>query len=353
MIIAHQNLILSFSIAFFLTVLFIKLLIPLANRIGLVDHPGGRKTHVGAIPLVGGIAMALAFAIGLLILDQSLESYRAFLAAIILLSLTGLLDDFHELTPRLRLCVQIFSALIMILWGNVSLHNLGNIFFMGAVHLNIVLSVGLTIVAVVGVINAINMLDGVDGLLGSLILIQLVALSLVAWHFQLIPVLKILLIMIGLIAAYLWYNFPFPWRKRPIIFMGDAGSMFLGFALVWFMISFSQSSIVTIKPAVYLWFMVVPIFDIGGVTIRRLLHGRSPFHPDREHVHHLLQSFGFSKIAVVLMLSGFSVLAILFGLWMNYRHYSSVIIFYSFVILFVVSVAIKHYLWKKHSVGYH
>jgi UDP-GlcNAc:undecaprenyl-phosphate/decaprenyl-phosphate GlcNAc-1-phosphate transferase len=99
-ILEHQNLIISFLTAFLLTVLFIKLLIPLANRIGLVANPCGRKTHVGAIPLVGGVAMAIAFAIGLLILDHFLESYRAFLAAIILLTLTGLLDGFHEVTPK-------------------------------------------------------------------------------------------------------------------------------------------------------------------------------------------------------------------------------------------------------------
>jgi len=168
-------------LAFTLTAVLLWFLVSVARHVGLVDHPGGRKTHYHPTPLVGGIAMFVAFAFSVLMLDTPLSSYRMLFAGSLLLVVVGAIDDLYELSALPRFGAQIAASLLMTLGGGVVLADFGylvmpdNLLSLGP------LAVPLTVFAMVGVFNAVNMVDGLDGLAGTLVLIAIVALGVITW----------------------------------------------------------------------------------------------------------------------------------------------------------------------------
>lgn len=320
--------------AFLVTTFSIMLIRPLALRLNLVDVPGGRKHHKGEIPLVGGIAMFLGLMFALLTLSISLSDYRSFIAGFALLVFIGILDDFHELSPKARLIAQIIAALLMSCWGEVTLYNLGNLFGNGDITLND-WAIPFTLFTVVGMINAVNMTDGVDGLAGGLALIQLVALLILASHAQLISDVFLLALLVSCVIGFLIFNWRLPKRSHALVFMGDAGSMPLGFALVWFLISLSQGDHPAARPVTMLWIMAIPIFDMTSVMIRRIVNYRSPFSPDRQHLHHLLLARGLSVNKTTILLCLTAVIFALIGLLGEFYQVDQSHMFLGFIISFV------------------
>jgi len=332
-------------VCFIAATVLIYLLIPLAKRIGLVDQPGGRKQHYLSTPLIGGAAMFVALSFGSLLLPMSLQPFRAFFAASILLVFIGVMDDLRELSAKSRLLVQIIAGIFMVAWGGVSLHNLGNLFFIGEIHLDYTAGLIISICAVIGVTNAINMLDGVDGLVGTITLLQFLFLIYLALMKGYLIHVGILVLFVPVILEFLWFNFSFPWRKHARIFMGDAGSMFLGFSLVWFSIYLSQAPHRVASPVVFLWIMTVPLFDIGATLFRRILRGRSPFKPDRGHIHHLLLQLGLSKLVIVVILGSATIAFGLYGVIMDDLGWLPAISFFIFIIFFILYVIVTEIIW--------
>ena len=306
----------SFFIAMGLTLFFIFIAKPIAIKINLVDVPGGRKAHEGNIPLIGGIALFLGFAFACLTLDISMQVYRSLFAGGALLVLVGVGDDFHEFSARTRLAVQLFVSLLMVYWGKIYVAQLGHFFFLGDFKLGW-FGIVLTVVAMMGLINAKNMLDGVDGLAGGLSVIELSFLCFIAYHAGRVNDARMIFLLMGAALAFLFFNFPFL-KRGASIFMGDAGSMFLGFFLTWFCISLSQNHpYAAANPVTFVWIMAVPIFDLVMVIIRRLRNKRSPFKPDREHIHHILERMGFNSRGITLLLCGFSCVMGFVGVVLN------------------------------------
>ncbi len=333
--ITMSNLYLSLIISFAIVCLSIWLLRPLAFRLGLVDSPGGRKHHSGEIPLIGGIAIFIGFVFALLTLNISLSDYRSFIAAGGLLVFTGLLDDFHELNAPVRFVCQIFAAFLITTWGGVCLHSFGDLAFVGPIYLGL-LAIPISIFATVGVINAVNMTDGIDGLAGTLVLVQLSLIALVAYLGHRYIDLHILSILIISLLAFLFFNFRFPGRRQALVFMGDAGSMFLGLALTWFLISLTQGKHPAAAPVIMLWVMIVPLFDTTRLMITRVLAGRSPFSPDRQHIHHILMDMGFSVRATVIILAIVTALAGLIAITAWHWYIPEGYLFLSFLGLFII-----------------
>ncbi|MBI5447624.1 MAG: undecaprenyl/decaprenyl-phosphate alpha-N-acetylglucosaminyl 1-phosphate transferase [Gammaproteobacteria bacterium] len=289
------------------TVVCIRALYPLAGRLNLVDYPGGRKQHAQAKPLIGGLALFIGFTAAMLSLPISLIGYRPFASAGLLLVLMGVFDDMHELSPRARLAGEIVAGLIMTLLGGVSLYHLGNLFFTGDLTLGW-FAVPFTIFATVGLINAVNMLDGSDGLAGTLAFVHLGLLVILAWQAHSFVQVRVFLLLMSAVLGFLLYNFPF-FKDRPArLFMGDAGSMFLGYALSWFSISLSQLPNGVICSVSILWVLGLTLWDAFRVIIVRLLAGRSPFKPDRNHLHHLLQEAGVMPREICLLMGATSVI---------------------------------------------
>ncbi len=326
---------------------------PLALRVNLVDTPGGRKKHQGQIPLIGGLAMFIGLFFSLLTLQLSLSEFRSFIAATGLLMTTGLLDDFHELSPRARFLLQILAALLMTAWGGVIVDHLGNLFYLGNIELG---NWGLpfTVIAIVGVINAVNMTDGVDGLASSLAFVECILLCYLALHAKLIIDAHIILLVISVLMAFLIFNFPFQKRAaHSTIFMGDAGSMVLGFILVWFAVRLSQQAVDAAQPVTMLWILAIPLWDMWSVMIYRLSKLRSPFAPDRSHLHHLLLYRGLTARQTTLIMSGMAFVLGSFGIFMERIGIVEGVRFDLFILLFIIYMILVKYAWKEHKVNNH
>jgi UDP-GlcNAc:undecaprenyl-phosphate GlcNAc-1-phosphate transferase len=299
------------SAAAFISTLFCTwLLRPFACHIGLVDRPGGRKWHQDNIPLIGGIAMFFGFCFTLLILPFSLNDYRGLLAGSGLLILIGVMDDFRELSSKLRLLVQVFACFFLTFWGQKYVSNLGNLFFFGDIHLGRY-AIPITIFAILGFINAMNMVDGQDGLAGGIALTQTIPLLFLSILLNRPHDTMMLFILTVLLGAFLLFNMPLPWRNKASIFLGDAGSTFIAFIISWFAIDISQANVHLIRPMTVLWILALPLFDLINVCSYRINNGISPFAAGRDHLHHILQMHGIKTSLSTLLLC---LLSLTFGL---------------------------------------
>lgn len=305
--------VLTLLLAFGSTVLCVYLLKPLAPKLGLVDHPSGRKAHQGIVPLVGGIAIWLSLLISLLFIGMTGE-LMYLVAAGGLLVAVGAVDDAKDLPPAWRLVTQIAVAAIMCLFAGVSVQTLGDLFVPGFdVRLGI-FAIPFTIFAVVAIINAVNMSDGIDGLCGTQVLIPLAGLAVLAGmkrdseHF--LPLVAIS----GCILGFLFFNLRTPWRSRARVFLGDSGSNLLGLILGWYLIDTSQGENAVLAPVAVLWFAILLIYDTVEVVARRLLRRKSPFEAENEHLHHVFLLAGFSVSETVLSMGAITLLGVLVGI---------------------------------------
>jgi UDP-GlcNAc:undecaprenyl-phosphate GlcNAc-1-phosphate transferase len=338
-------------IAYAITCLILITVRPLAIRIGLVDSPDHRKLHAGQIPLIGGIGMFGGFVFAALILSISLQPYRTLFAAAGLLVFLGILDDFHELSARARLVGQLMAALILTMGGGLFLTSLGNIIDTGDILLPQWLSWFLTIFAVMSVINAMNMLDGLDGLAGLIALIgtgSLMILTVGAGDY-------VTASLIGLVCVVLIAFLQFNWRwKAPArIFMGDAGSMFLGLALVWFAIYCSQAPHQTVRPVTMVWILAVPLCELMTVFIFRLIQRRSPLKAGRDHMHYLLLDYfrarQWPSWCVILLIAGFAGVVAALGVIGEKFQWPASVMFYGFWVIFAGYAGIHGWLQSRHG----
>jgi UDP-GlcNAc:undecaprenyl-phosphate GlcNAc-1-phosphate transferase len=252
-------------------------------------------------PLVGGLAMSLAVAFtGLLFIP--LVNMRGFYAGLVLLVITGFLDDFGELSHRYKFMSQIIAAVFIMHFSKVYLYTFGDLLAFGPINFHM-LTIPMTIVSIVGICNAINMIDGLDGLAGGISLTVFSSFALLSYISHQ-PVLMLLSLSIcGSLIAFLIFN----WYPSKL-FMGDAGSTFLGFTAAFISIALTQGQNTFVRPVAPLLILTVPIVDTVTVMIKRLIKGKSPFHADNKHLHHILLKRGYSKKQAatgIIILSGF------------------------------------------------
>ncbi|MEO5371694.1 MAG: hypothetical protein H7833_16625 [Magnetococcus sp. DMHC-1] len=285
---------------------------PLAHRIGLVDHPDARKIHVGNKPLIGGAGMFLGLLTAVFFLNLNLPEMLYLFVAIAILVLVGVVDDYLDLSVALRFGVHITVAMIMAWWGGLDINYLGNLLAFGVIYLG-GWSVLFTVICMVGVINAVNMADGLDGLGGALSLVSFVLIATLAGLSGNQEATLLAMAFISVLLPFLAFNVR--WRGRPAtLFMGNAGSTFLGFALAWFMVYLTQGTHPSLRPVTAVWLIAVPLIDMFSVMLRRILQKRHPFAPDRKHFHHLLLHLGWSVNRTVLFLAGLSLVFGLLGI---------------------------------------
>ncbi len=278
---------------------------PLAVVVDLIDRPGGHKRHIGNIPIIGGLAMLLGIVLGMGLLPLSGPPVNALLAAGAILVTVGLIDDRFNLSPWVRLPAQIASALLIIISTGSVVYSIGSPFGGVEMPLSGAAAYVFTIISIVAGVNAFNMLDGMDGLAGAMALVALTALAALAFAGGLAPIGAIALVVAGAVAAFLLTNIPLPFNRPVRCFMGDSGSTFLGFAVVWLCINVSQGPAPAAKPVTMLWIVAMPLYELVWTIIRRGARGVSPFRSDRSHLHHTLLNADFG------ILGAFFVFAVL------------------------------------------
>ena len=326
-------------VAFFLTAALIVWLRRPALHLGMVDEPSARKRHGATVPLTGGVAIAVSCSVTLLASMHALGSYQVLFICALLLAVIGILDDLREISPRAKLGVEVVVGVLMCSWGSHYLTSLGNILGTGPIDLAN-WAIPLTVFATVAVINAVNMLDGADGLAGSLTVVMLSFFAYFAWQGANPIALKVIVVVAGAVAGFLVFNLPHRHVGRLRAFLGDTGSLVLGFTIVWFTIELTQKpSGATVPPVVMLWVVGVVLFDLFTVTVRRLLKRRNPTAPDRAHVHHVLMRCGMSGGVTVATIVGTNAALGLLGTVGWRAGLSEPVLFVGFMIIGLIYLA--------------
>ena len=291
---------LLFFTALFLSLLITPLTIRLARKTGVMDTPNERSMHTQSKTRLGGLGIAAGFGISVFVFLPFNAIISGFLSGLAVIMLVGLIDDIYRVRAIYKLFWQIVAAAVFILVSGQSIVTLGNLFGTGDLRLGW-LEIPVTIFCLVGFINALNFSDGLDGLAGGISAIASLFLISLAVQAQQWEAFSILLALIGAIIGFLRYN-TFPSR----VFMGDTGSLFLGYTLatcgVIMLAETADSNPILIKPVTLMVILAIPLMDAIYVISRRILHGQNPFHPDKNHLHHQLIALGLPHGAVVSLI---------------------------------------------------
>jgi len=337
-----------FFISFLVTVTLMLALRPIASHLGLVDVPGGRKTHSGEVPVIGGIAMYFGLLASVLAVGLSQPGEAPLMVAAALMVIVGALDDRFDLAPYSRILAHIAAAVTLVLASSYTVGSLGNLFGFGEIGLGPV-DFGFTVVAAIALINGFNMLDGLDGLAGGVALVALVGLTVFFLSTGQNAVAVVSLGLVGAICAFLIFNLPAKFNRPVLAFMGDAGSTLLGFVLVGLSLIAVQPSGQSLPPVVVLWLLPVPIIELFTSTIRRVVTGLSPMQADRGHFHHRLLEGGFSVKAVFILYLFVSSVSAAAGLWMWKAGAGEPFLFYLFLVMAGIWLVATHNVKKLVS----
>lgn len=298
-------------LALLMVALMIPLLVPAAEQFGLTDHPNGRKQHEAPTPMHGGLTILVAMvASAALFKDMASSAMVAFYLSGGLLLLIGVVDDLKDITWKWRIGAQIIAALIMIYLGGVSVQQLSDVVGVKGLMLGWI-AIPVTVFVVVGTINALNMADGVDGLAGGQALVSLLLFTCFALYAGNVRSAERLLAVSAAVLGFLVWNLRRPGLPRARVFLGDAGSMLLGFVITWTAVRLTQNAAHPVSPVLGPWTIALPLIDCVSLILRRLRQGRSPFAADRDHLHHLLLDAGYSATAIAV---GAMIASLILGL---------------------------------------
>lgn len=338
----YYELIFIFALSF--AVLFLSRKV--AKRVGLVDAPNARKLHAGAIPLVGGVTFYILLVSFLLVHPDAVRYSGLLILCITILIVTGVLDDRFELSARIRLIIEAVVTLIMVYGMNIELSTVGDILGFGAINLGDSLSLIITVFAVIGIINAFNMVDGIDGLLGVLSIVTFGSLSIFFYNNNSTSLAYFCIVLICILLPYIAMNVGLLGRQRKV-FMGDAGSMVIGFLVVWLLLYGTQTvDKEALKPVTALWIIAIPLMDMVSIIIRRVKKGKSPFKPDRGHLHHIFQRLGFSTLQTLFIILFISASMAAFGMFGEFLGIPELVMFILFVATFYVYNLSLSKTWK-------
>jgi UDP-GlcNAc:undecaprenyl-phosphate GlcNAc-1-phosphate transferase len=286
--------VMPFIVGMVVTMVCLPALVRLAVKWLMVDHPGARKVHSIAIPRVGGVAMACGVFIASLFTINLQPADIWFLAAAAVLTIFGALDDRFDLDYRVKFIGQLASVAIVVAAGDVRFQSIA---LDDRLWLPSWLSVPITVVFLVGITNAVNLADGLDGLAGGTTFLCLCAVALLSSVGLPGSSTALTLAFAGAVLGFLRFN-----TYPASVFMGDAGSQLLGFSIGVLSIRATQSATSEISAAIPILLLAVPILDTLSVMVQRIAEGRSPFSPDKNHIHHKLLAMGFGHHEAVMLI---------------------------------------------------
>ena len=300
-------------VSFLLGLLFMPIVIRIAKAKGFVVRPNKRMSHEGEVPNIGGLNICFSFMLTFL-LFHSTNSNHFFLIGLFVIMVVGFIDDVLVLKPTAKLFGETLAGIALIAFADLRITHLQGLFGVG--EIGFIPSFLLSLLILLGVINAINLIDGVDGLASGLGIIYCLFFALyfglageTIWS-------STSLCLIGVLAVFFLYNV---FGKRDKIFMGDSGSLLLGYLLTAFVFRFCEVNAyhtvpetlhMDAAPMVALCVLTVPVFDTLRVCLTRIVQGRSPFEADKNHIHHLLLRIGLNHLQTTCVLLSVSVLFI-------------------------------------------
>lgn len=307
-------------------------------RHGVVDKPDVRKVHTKDIPRLGGLAIYAGFCVAMatayfrypsLFEEKEIQMLGLLVASTFIVAI-GAIDDVVNIRPWIKLACQVAAAVILMLF-NYNIEAIANPFG-GNIELGF-WSYPFTIVWVIGVINAINLVDGLDGLASGVGLIIAMTIFLISIYFGKAYAALLSIGLTGALVGFLRHNF-YPAK----IFMGDSGSMFIGLVIAALGLVSSQKAAISFAIVVPIITLGYPIVDTALAIVRRAKARRSIFVADREHIHHLLMSYGYSHQKTVIVLYiiclFFGIMALLYAFYSHYSNFILGVLF--FVTLFIV-----------------
>ena len=312
---------------------------PALKLVDLPDGPQGRKRHEGQVPLIGGLIIFPVFIILSVICGFSIAEYWPLYSAILVLLVTGAIDDKRHIRPWIKFLMQFVAAALIIFPGQARIHQLGDLLGLGAFGLEFAW-LPFSFIAVVLLINAINLMDGLDGLAAGISGIALTWFAIVFYMAGDLQSLSMVSVLIAAIVGFLIYNLRHPFRKRASLFLGDAGSLCLGLCLAWFAVYAGKNPMQpALAPIGVAWVLAIPIMDTCAQFYRRMRLGQHPFTADRGHFHHHCVHAGLSDgkaVLLILMLAGltgaYGVLGLKLGL-------PQVIITLSWIVVLLAHIA--------------
>ncbi len=336
------NIIASALLAFGIVFYIIPSIINIARIKNLYDTENGRKSHIGSIPNLGGVAIFGAFIITYGIFGDFTEpTVKYILSALSFVFMIGAKDDIVELTPSKKFLGQIIAASIVVVLGGIRLTSFYGLF--GISQLPEVVSILFSVITVVFIINAFNLVDGVNWLAGGLALV--VTGTFGAWFFihGYMDYAVMSACVLGAVLAFMKYNY-----TPAKIFLGDSGSLSIGLLMAAMALLFIEESSIVLRsqttlpfhvisgPAIAVAVLIIPIFDTFKVFTARILKGRSPFSPDKTHHHHKLLDLGFSHVQASVILITVNVGFIIFTFKMQHLR-NAILIPLIFLIAFLLS----------------
>ena len=303
--------VLAFMIALGMALILTPVVIAFARRTGALDKPDARKVHVRPIPRIGGIGIYAAFMVSILVQLVFVELTPEFMMSLIglmvggtIIVAIGIIDDYCDLPAKVKLLGQILAAVVLVVGFDVRIDfitdPLGDFIYLE------LFAIPATIFWIVGLTNTVNLIDGLDGLAAGVSSIAAITIFLVAMEEGIPFVAMVTAALAGAAVGFLYYNFN-PAR----IFMGDTGSMFLGFMLAGISVVGAVKSAATIALIVPILALGLPILDTTFAIVRRMRNHRPIFKPDKGHLHHRLLAHGFTQKQAVLLMY---VVSALFGL---------------------------------------
>lgn len=337
---------LAFFIALVVTMALIPPLMRAAVHLHAIDLPGERKVHTQAIPRIGGVAMVAGAVLPIVFLAPLNQEIKGLLYGIGVLLVFGFLDDRYNLKYGWKFLGQFAAAGLVVFYGGVVVQRMT---FSGVYDLPLLVAAPLTVIFLVGITNAINLADGLDGLAGGTTLLSIAAIALLAQAGGGGQVVLASIAVIGSIVGFLRFN-TYPAQ----LFMGDTGSQFLGFSAGTLSILLTQNVNLALSPLLPLLLLGLPILDTMAVVAQRIYERRSPFSPDKNHIHHKLLALGFDHYEAVSLI--YLAVAVLVASAYLLRFQSDGLIFVCYL-GFCVAVLSMFYLanvahWQmRHSKG--
>lgn len=315
LVVNDHNVFLIVFVTFLVSVLLVPIVKKVAEHVGAMDVPNARKVHKKPMPRLGGLAIYIAFLLGYILYGQISTQMISILIGSFLLIIVGIFDDINSIPAKYKFLVQTIAASIVVVYGKLGFSELTILGL--SFHFPMIINDILAIFFIVAITNAINLIDGLDGLSSGISAIYFLTIAVIALITNKLGGIDIILslIMLGATLGFLFHNFP-PAK----IFMGDTGSLFLGFmisiiALLGYKVTTFTSLVVPIVV------LAIPIFDTLFAILRRLLKGQSIAVADKEHFHHQLLKMKYSPVASILIIYAidisFAVVSILYVLGDN------------------------------------